>query len=58
MKSEDKTVAVVPPLDSCQQVENSADAAVRAVLSRLEEFDSVWELTNRICDRYLKPVAA
>ena len=27
------------------------------LLPKLAEFDSVWELANKVCDRYLKTVA-
>jgi hypothetical protein len=28
------------------------------VLPRLQEFDTVWESANRVCDRYYTPHAA
>jgi len=59
MRNEKRTVAVLaPPWSGYQQLENYADDIAGALLPRLIEFDSIWELTNSICDRYLEPVAA
>ena len=59
MRSEDRTVAVLPPpLSGYNQVENYPGDIARLLLPKLDEFDSIWELTNSVCDRYLEPVAA
>lgn len=58
MSSENRTVAVLPPpLSGYHQVERIGDIAT-ALLPKLAEFDSLWELTNNICDRYFESVAA
>jgi len=52
-------VAVLPPpLSGYNQVENYPGDIASLLLPKLDEFDSIWELTNNICDRYLEPVAA
>jgi hypothetical protein len=58
VRSENRTVTVLPPpLSGYGQVECVGELA-RVLLPKLDEFDSLWELTNNICDRYLEPVAA
>ena len=57
MRSENRTVAVLP-LPIAHYQENCASDIAAAILPRLVEFDSIWELTNSICDRYLEPAAA
>jgi len=50
-------VAVLPPpLRDYYPIECTDFTA--AILPKLDEFDSVWELANDICDRYFKSVAA
>jgi hypothetical protein len=51
-------VAVLPLPSAYRQLENWEGDIAAAILPRLVEFDSLWELTNNICDRYLQPVAA
>jgi hypothetical protein len=59
MRTENRTVVVLPPpLSGYQQIENYAGDMAGALLTKLDEFDSIWALTNSICDRYLEPVAA
>jgi hypothetical protein len=56
VRSENRTVAAVPLVVTDKQAENRAGDIAAAIL--LIEFDSLWELANNICDRYLEPVAA
>jgi len=51
---------IVPVLPSshCAQAGNCLGDIASAILPKLDEFDSIWELANSICDRYLEPVAA
>ncbi len=58
MRSENRTVAVLPLPSSYRQAENCAGDMAAVILPKLDEFDSIWELTNSICDRYMEPVAA
>ena len=58
MRSENRTVAVLPLPSSYHQAENRAGDIAAVILPKLDEFDSIWELTNSICDRYMEPVAA
>ncbi len=34
------------------------ELALRIVVPRISEFDDVWEVANRVCDRYLVSKAA
>jgi len=58
VRSENRTVAFLPLLSGYLLVENCPGDIAAAILPRLVEFDSIWELTNNICDRYLEPAAA
>ena len=51
---------IVPVLSSyhCPQAGNYLGDIASAILPKLDEFESIWELANNICDRYLEPVAA
>ena len=58
MRSENRTVAFLPLPNRYPPPEKCLGDIAAAILPRLVEFDSIWELTNTICDRYLEPVAA
>ena len=58
MRSENRAVVVLPLSNGYHQLENCGGDVASALLSKLDEFDSLWELTNSICDRYLQPAAA
>jgi hypothetical protein len=38
--------------------QDCADKIAAVLLPKLVEFDSIWDLTHNICDRYLEPLAA
>ena len=55
---EDRSAAVnPPPLSSYPLVLNSMGDLASVLLPKLAEFDILWELANRVCDRYLKTIA-
>jgi hypothetical protein len=58
VRSENWTVALLSLSSGFHPAENCPGDIAAAILPRLVEFDSIWELTNNICDRYLEPVAA
>ena len=58
VRSENRIVAFLPLSSGYYPAENCPGDIAAAILPRLVEFDSIWELTNNICDRYLEPVAA
>ena len=51
---------IVPVLPSyhCPEAGTYLGDIASAILPKLDEFESIWELANSICDRYLEPVAA
>jgi len=57
VRIENRIVPVLPSYH-CAQAGNYLGDIASAILPKLDEFDSIWELANSICDRYLEPVAA
>jgi hypothetical protein len=59
VRIENRLVALLPPpLNRYYLLADCPDGIASMLLPKLDEFDSLWELTNNICDRYLEPVAA
>jgi hypothetical protein len=58
VRSENRTVAFLSLSGGYHPAENCPGDIAAAILPMLVEFDSIWELTNNICDRYLEPGAA
>ena len=57
VRIENRIVPVLPSYH-CPQAGNYLGDIASVILPKLDEFDSIWELANSICDRYLEPVAA
>lgn len=51
-------MAVLPPSRNCPPGKICADDIASAILVKLVELDSLWDLTHSVCDRYLDKVAA
>ena len=57
VRIENRIVPILPSYH-CPQAGDYLGDLASAILPKLDEFDSIWELANSICDRYLEPVAA
>ena len=58
MRIENRNVAIYPPpMSSYPPVLNCRGDLASILLPKLAEFDNLWELANRVCDRYLNAIA-
>lgn len=58
MRTENRTVEILTLPIPYYLRADCADKIAAVLLPKLVEFDSIWDLTHNICDRYLEPLAA
>ncbi len=58
MREGTRTARVSQLFCGYEDIEYLIRTLTRVIVPVLEEEDSLWELTNRVCDRYMCPMAA